>query len=416
MSTRRRGGRRTTAGPDRTTRTGTGPARRHRAVAVALLGALLLAGCGGDDAADTASGEAVRGTSSGAWEGGDDLDVEEPASDEDAAEDDAWAVADAEVAEAEVADDAEVAEDQGADTTDAGDADDGDRDAGATDGGDTEMGEGDGATVRPVSQVTNRRVIRTAELVLEVDDPGAAAGEVTATATRAGGFVAEADLERDAEGVVRGTITLRVPTSELQATVEDLDALARAVPVRRIDERDVTAESVDLEAQLTNLRTYEDELRALLRDVRETTDRPDDLLTVYERIRGVRADIERIDAQLAVLSDQVALSTIRVSIVPAAQALPVTDPTWQPGDTVRDALAATARTLAGVADAAIWLVLTAVPVLAVTVLPVAVVLLAWWRWRRRRAGTATSGPGSGGPPAGQGPPTRSGSPTPATGS
>jgi hypothetical protein len=67
-----------------------------------------------------------------------------------------------------------------------------------------------------------------------------------------------------ADGTVRGSTALRVPSAALFATVEELDALAVAVPVRRIDERDVTSESTD---------------------VRETTTRPEDLLTVFERIR-----------------------------------------------------------------------------------------------------------------------------------
>jgi hypothetical protein len=242
----------------------------------------------------------------------------------------------------------------------------------------------EGVPTAPVAAASaGRRVIRTAELVLEVEDPAAAATQVVAIATEAGGFVATTDLARDAEGVVRGTIVLRVPSDELLPTVQALDALAAAVPVNRIDEVDVTAEATDLQARLTNLRTYEDELRELLGDVRETTTRPDDLLTVFERIRSVRQEIDTLDARLAVLDDQVALATITVELQPTARAVPVTDPTWAPGDTVRSALTSLARTLAGLADAVIWLGLAVLPVLLIAAVPVLLLWLAWRAHRRR---------------------------------
>src|SRR5690606_25794675 len=145
----------------------------------------------------------------------------------------------------------------------------------------------------------------------------------------------------------------------LADTVEELDQLASSVPVRRIDETDVTTETTDLEARIRNLTAYERELTELLADVRSTTDRPDDLLTIFERIRTVREEIERHEARLAVLSDQVALSTVSVTLRPAERAIPVADPTWSPGEQLREAFTATTRALQGIADVAIWLVVTA---------------------------------------------------------
>lgn len=252
-----------------------------------------------------------------------------------------------------------------------GDADDVDR---AADG-----------PVRPVSAQMGRQVIRTAELVLEVDDPAATAEAVAAIAMDAGGFVAETDLQRDAEGVVRGSITLRVPSAALLATVDQLDALGVAVPVRRIDERDVTTEVTDLGAQVTNLTAYERELRSLLTAVRETTTRPDDLLIVFERIREVRAEIDRAEARLAVLGDQVSLSTISVTVRPTPKVLPVTDPTWSPGQTAREALATTVRALTGFADLGIRFGLTALPIAAILAAPL-VVGAAIWHRRHDRSG------------------------------
>jgi hypothetical protein len=313
-------------------------------LAMLIVGAVLFAACSGDD---EGGGLTTRSTA-------------------DRVGDAVYEDADEETSEAPAADDADV---------DAGDADEADTGAG--------VDELDGEAAQIVAARTGRRIVRTARLELDVEDPADAADRIVRIADDAGGFVAETDLERELDGTVRGSITLRVPSAALFATVEELDALAVAVPVRRIDERDVTAESTDLNAGLTNLTAYELELRALLADVRETTTRPDDLLTVFERIRSVRAEIDQAEARLVLLDDQVALSTISVSLRPAISAVPVVDPTWAPSETVREALTTTARALSSIADIGIRIVLTVVPIglLLGTPLIVAVVV-----WRRVRGG------------------------------
>jgi hypothetical protein len=228
------------------------------------------------------------------------------------------------------------------------------------------------------------QIIRTAVLTLEVRDATTAADDVTAIARERGGYVAESDLERDAQGVVRGTLVLRVPSGELDATVEALDDLAVAVPVRRVEEADVTGQVVDLRAQIANLTTYEAELNALLSDVRERTSRTDDLLQVFQQVQDVRSNIDRLQAQLDALSDRVALSTVTVTLRPAPSAIPVTDPTWSPGETVREALSSTVDALTSIADVAIRVVLTVLPILMVLAFPTVVTVLVLRRVLRRR--------------------------------
>jgi hypothetical protein len=249
--------------------------------------------------------------------------------------------------------------------------------------------QADDAEVRTVADTapTGQKVIRTAELVLESSDTAETLGRVRALAERAGGYTATSDLQRDDEGVVRGTVTLRVPTEELNAVVDALEELGDAVPVNRIDERDVTVEHADLRARIDNLTTYETELRALLTEIRETTTRPEDLLSVFERIRSVREEIDVLEGRLASLSDRVAFATITVTLRPVDgdgtfegdEASP-----WAPGETFREALAATGRLLAALADGLIWFVVTGIPVLISFVGIPALLIYLVVRWLRRR--------------------------------
>lgn len=268
-------------------------------------------------------------------------------------------------------------------SADAPEAEDGDTAALGAGPGRRSDGEGSGTddAVRPAALLSGRRVIRTAEIELTSDDPDATADEVMRLAERAGGFVATTDLRRDDDDVLSGTIRIRVPSGDLLSVLADIEELAVSAPVSRIDERDVTTEVTDLEARLTNLTAYEDELRTLLADVREDTSSPDDLLRIFERIREVRSEIDTIEARLATLEEQVSLATVDVRIEPAPAALPVSDPTWEPLETTREAFTAAARGLGRLADLGIWLVVGVLPVVLVVAVPAGVLLAAWRRLR-----------------------------------
>jgi hypothetical protein len=327
--------------------------RRGAAVVTVALVALTLAACsGGDDAGDGVSSV----ESGGDWYDGD------AAAPEEAAE-----------------------QDRG----DAGGA----ADDGGAGGGDTGTG---GTTAEPAPApefaALGRERIRTAWITLELDDPEAAVDEVAAAADANGGFVALADLTRDDQhGELGGTVTIRVPSANLLATLDDLEDLAVDAPERRIEEEDVGAQLTDLRAQLTNLTAYEQELRALLTEIREATSDPDDLLPIVERLQSVRSDIDRIRAQRDGLEERVALSTITVTLTSTRTAAPIATSDWAPLRTLQEALAATGRALATLADAAIWLVVTALPLVLVLAGPP----LLLWRWVRDRRDARPDGPAHG---------------------
>lgn len=228
----------------------------------------------------------------------------------------------------------------------------------------------------------DRQVIRTARVALEVDDPSATYDLIISRVEQLGGFVSNADLSRNADGVLTGYLTVRLPAEELLGLVEELDAAAVAVPVKQIDTSDVTDRLTDLDAQLTNLRRYEAELQDLLGDVQGIPEvRSKDLLDVFEQLRRIREEIERTEAVKSSLADQVALSTLNVELRTHRQATPVADPTWSFSETVRTAWGSAVAGLRGLVELAVWLVVAALPVVA---LPALALALAWKAARRRR--------------------------------
>lgn len=230
-----------------------------------------------------------------------------------------------------------------------------------------------------------RAVVRTASIELVVDD-GAATIEAIVERTAAfDGQVASTALSREEDGTVSGSLVLRVPEERLDEFVDVLDALARTVPFRTVDELDVTLELSDLDAQLENLRAFEAELRALLTEVRERDGTVEGLVAVADRLNQLRTEIDFIEGRRIQLADQVALSTVYVTVRQARSTTPVIG-TWDVPAVVRDALAATVRLGQLVVEGVIWAALTVLP--ALVVLGAVVLGVRAVRRRRRRAGAS----------------------------
>lgn len=255
-----------------------------------------------------------------------------------------------------------------------------------------------------ISSADPRRIIRDATVELVVEDADDAVVRIGDVARRTGGFVAGADLRRGDdrwEGIppvadgeeadrppapLNGTLIIRVPSAELENVLADLKDLALVEEARTITSRDVSGEYGDLEARLRNLESYEQELLALLATIRERDDAtPDTLLSIFERVRQVREEIERIEQRLAELEDRVSLSTVTIHLATSPE-LTVGGPPelWRPIEDLRAAARSLVATLQTVATAVIWLAVFVLPILLLLGLPVIGVGYGALRWRRTR--------------------------------
>lgn len=236
---------------------------------------------------------------------------------------------------------------------------------------------------------TERKIVRTAQLELIVDDTQDALGKVNALVQEIDGYVADSQQWK-MEDQLRARLTVRVPSEQLQSFLVRARALAREVQLENVTGQDVTEEYVDLQAQVDNLRAAEKELRELMTIVRERTQKAAEVIEVHKEIVRIRGEIDRITGRMKYLDQAVALSTITIDLIPDVLAKPVAEPGWRPIAVAKDAARSLVGSLRWVADAAIWLLIYFVPLALVVLLPV-LGLRAAWRARRRRAGTAGQG-------------------------
>ena len=250
----------------------------------------------------------------------------------------------------------------------------------------TDAANDTGAAEKPAAQASDdRRILRNADMAVAVTSVEEAAREAQAVADRLGGYVASANLFREADRL-RGTISLRVPGDRLGEAMSAVEGLGR-VESRRLSSNDVTEEYTDLNARLRNLEATERELLALLTSIREKSGRAEDVLAVHRELSNIRAQIEQLKGRINYLDKSSALATLNVTLLPLPAGKPLVDNGWSPLDTAREASRALVRLLQGVGSAAIWALIVGLPLMLAVAIPLWLV----YRGLRRRTARLSSG-------------------------
>jgi hypothetical protein len=152
------------------------------------------------------------------------------------------------------------------------------------------------------------KIVRDGRIGIVVDDGafGDSVGELTFIAERHGGFVLSSSTSNERSG----TFVLRIPERQFDQARNDIRDLATRVRFEEVRGDDVTAEFIDFQARLRILQTR----RELLFDLFQQADTTDEILRMSSQLDEVTLRIEEIQGQLRFLKDQVAESTLRVSI------------------------------------------------------------------------------------------------------
>jgi hypothetical protein len=200
------------------------------------------------------------------------------------------------------------------------------------------------------------KLIRTAQINVEVAKYDAAAQEVARVAESFGGYLAEAQATRNPQSRQSGSLTIKVPAQHFGAALAALKGLG-TVKAENVSTQDVTKAYADLETRLRVKRDTADRLRELLRT--RTADLPD-VLNAERELARVTEEIEHMEGERRFYDQQVALSTIALTLF-EPQAL-VEPGLFAPiGQALRDSAQVVVQSLAALVYLAVflspWLVL-----------------------------------------------------------
>ena len=189
-------------------------------------------------------------------------------------------------------------------------------------------------TTDATTNTTKQMVIQNASLTILVDDPSKSLSDIMKMATAMGGFTVSSNSYQTytsaGDQVPTATVTIRVPSDQLNAALDQIKALTgnpeKFVTDESVSGQDITQEYTDLQSRLTNLEQASDELTKMYDSATKT----DDILAIYNQKLQITEQIEVLKGQIQYDEQASAKSAITVQINAKATSQPITVAGWQP--------------------------------------------------------------------------------------
>jgi hypothetical protein len=229
-----------------------------------------------------------------------------------------------------------------------------------------------------ISEALNRKIIRNADLALEVSAPLEAQQKVSSIAETLGGFVvtSESKLRPSGDGAkqdVEVSLVVRVPSQQFKPAVEQILGLGSRVIQNKATGEDVTEEFIDLEARVKTQKALEEQFLEIMKRANKV----EDALEVQRQIAEVRTEIEKLEGRKRFLENRASLSTITVALQPPATIVVNTSGFSR---SVREAVSESVGVAVDIVLFLIRSVIVLIPVLLLIILPG--LLLTRFVWRR----------------------------------
>ena len=168
---------------------------------------------------------------------------------------------------------------------------------------------GTGSTEAAAPAVDSAKIIYTANLTLESKDYEAARSALDSALAEAGGYLESSSEYSDAGDSRSVSLTYRVPQQNYE---NFLAAVAEAgnVTYKNQQADDVTAQYMDVETRLENLKAQ----RTRLQQLQQQAETLSDLLEIESSLTEVQSQIESWQSQMDWYNDQVEECTVYVSL------------------------------------------------------------------------------------------------------
>ncbi len=229
------------------------------------------------------------------------------------------------------------------------------------------------------STSTHRLKSYTASLSMVVKDVAQSLKAIEQAISSRQGFLISSQLSSPEEGAY-GTVSLRVPSSQLQATMDAIKALGVRVTHEAIISSDLTDEYEDIDAKLASLQSTMAKFETIL----DQADTVEDSMQVQEQLLQLQDRIDGLVGRKQYLEKSSELSLITITIASDELSLPYApQDTWRPQLVFKQAVRSLVQAARTLINFLIWL-----GVYALVWVPVLIGLLVFAR-RRHKTSTGT---------------------------
>lgn len=168
---------------------------------------------------------------------------------------------------------------------------------------------------RSNAEAADRKIIRNADITIEVSSTTDAQHRVTSIAEAHGGFVVTSEAkQRESNDPAQRTLDIklvvRIPSNQFGAAFDEIKRLAGNTPEEQVKSQDVTEDFIDLEARIKTQKALEIQFLQIMRQATKIAD----ALEVQRQIAEVRTDIEQLEGRKRFMENRSSLSTININI------------------------------------------------------------------------------------------------------
>jgi hypothetical protein len=162
----------------------------------------------------------------------------------------------------------------------------------------------------PVPPSDSRKLIRNAQLELQVLNYEAAVQRLTIVASEEKGFIATQSSTKLPNGKLQGTVVVKVAPENLDRFLQKARSLGE-LKNQTLGSEDVTKTYFDTDARLRNAKRMEERLLEMLQ---KNTGKVSDLLQVEKELARVREQIEQMQGELKYYDGLVQYATVTISL------------------------------------------------------------------------------------------------------
>jgi hypothetical protein len=231
------------------------------------------------------------------------------------------------------------------------------------------------------AEAFDRKIIRNADITIEVDSTTETQHRITSIAEQHGGFVVTSEAKQrenidPAKRTVDMKLVIRIPATQFGSTLDAIKTLAGNVPEANVTSQDVTEDFIDLEARIKTQKALELQFLEIMKAARGVAD----ALEVQRQIAEVRTDIEKLEGRKRFLENRSSLSTITINIQ-APKVVTVSTTGFR--SSLRDAVSDSLELASGMILFFVRFVIVMLPVLVFVVVPSGFILRYFMRRAKR---------------------------------
>jgi hypothetical protein len=161
-----------------------------------------------------------------------------------------------------------------------------------------------------ILSIDNPKLIKQAEIRMEVEDLKLQTETIKQIANTYKGYISSMNFTNN-YATSENTLIIKIPSESFDKVIDEMSKHAKYIESKNIAIQDVSEEYVDVEARIKTKLEVEQRYLDILRTKSKTVK---DVLDAEEQLRIIREEIEAKQARLIVLKNQVAYSTLNLTL------------------------------------------------------------------------------------------------------